>query len=359
MQITFNNIKVPEEELSAVVEKNMDQIHRQCHRKKVRKILTGCSAAVILAAAGIGFCAMNPVLAEQIPLIGHLFERVEDKQIYSGDLSKDAEPVHEGNVSESGGIKMTLSEIYCNTEALNVSVLIESEEPFPEIKHDGDQTAGDKTVSYQYLETEQNFDFLPKSQQEVIQVNGEYLDDHTFAGAFRIDFNLGDLSQVEIPDTFHLDLSASMITIPGNPGEKAAGVLSGDTPWRFSVDVTKDSSQTVTKEINQYAPDGTGVTTVTKTSYEIILNGIFNEEQKVSDEPLQMVILDADGKYMPDKGGFMLPIHDHNVSKITIYYYPVASEEEFMAIQERYRDDDFEEFIKTKSTFQIPINFEE
>ena len=107
MQITFNNIEVPEEELKAVVEKNMEQIQKQCRRKKVRRILTGCSAAVILAAAGIGFCAMNPVLAEQIPLIGHLFERVEDKQIYSGELSKDAEPVRDGNVSESGGIKMT------------------------------------------------------------------------------------------------------------------------------------------------------------------------------------------------------------------------------------------------------------
>lgn len=59
MQITFNNIEVPEEELKAVVEKNMEQIQKQCRRKKVRRILTGCSAAVILAAAGIGFCAMN------------------------------------------------------------------------------------------------------------------------------------------------------------------------------------------------------------------------------------------------------------------------------------------------------------
>lgn len=359
MQITFNNIGVPEEELNAVVEKNMDQIHRQCHRKRVRKILTGCSAAVILAAAGIGLCAMNPVLAEQIPLIGHLFERVEDKQIYSGNLSKDAEPVHEGNVSESGGIKMTLSEIYCNTEALNISVLIESEAPFPEMKHDGDQTTGDKTISYQYLETEQNFDFMPESQQEVIQVNGEYLDDHTFAGAFRIDFNLGDLSQVEIPDTFHLDLSVSMLHILSNSPEKEPCNLSGDTPWEFSVDVSKDSSQTVTKEVNQYAPNGMGIGTVTKTPYEITLNGGYSEEKKTSDEPLQMVILDADGKYMPDKGGFMVPINDHNVSKITVYYYPAASEEEFMAIQERYRDDDFEEFIKDKSTFQIQIDFEE
>ena len=359
MQIIFNNIKVPKEELNAVVEKNMEQIQRQCHRKKVRTILAGCSAAVILAAAGIGFCAMNPVLAEQIPLIGHLFERVEDKQRYPGELSKDAEPVHEGNVSESGGIKMTLSEIYCNTEAINISVLVESEEPFPEIKHDADQTAGDRTISYQYLDLAENFDFMPEGLQDSVQVNGEYLDEHTFAGAFRIDFNLGDLSQVVIPDTFHLDLSVSAIHIQSNSLEKEASHLSGDTPWEFSVDVSKDSDQTVTKEINQYAPNGSGIATVSKTPYEIILNGIFSEEHKVTDERLQMVILDADGKYMPDKGGFMLPINGHNVSKITVYYYPVASEEEFIAIQERYRDDDFEQFIKTKSTFQIQVDFQE
>lgn len=34
MQITFNNIEVPEEELKAVVEKNMEQIQKQCRRKK-------------------------------------------------------------------------------------------------------------------------------------------------------------------------------------------------------------------------------------------------------------------------------------------------------------------------------------
>ena len=359
MQIIFNNIKVPKEELNAVVEKNMEQIQRQCHRKKVRTILAGCSAAVILAAAGIGFCAMNPVLAEQIPLIGHLFERVEDKQRYPGELSKDAEPVHEGNVSESGGIKMTLSEIYCNTEAINISVLVESKEPFPEIRHDADQTAGDKTISYQYLDLEEHFDFMPESLQESVQVNEEYLDDHTFAGGFRIEFNLGELSQVEIPDNFHLDLSVNAIHILSNSLEKEASQLSGDTPWEFSVDVSKDSEQTVTKEINQYAPNGSGVGTVSKTPYEIILNGTFSEEHKVTDEPLQMVILDADGKYMPDKGGIMLPIKDHNVSKITLYYYPVASEEEFIAIQERYRDDDFEQFIKSKATFQIQVDFQE
>lgn len=359
MQITFNNIEVPEKELSAVVEKNMNQIQRQCLKRRVRRILTGCSAAVILAAAGIGFCAMNPVLAEQIPLIGHLFEKVEDKQIYSGNLSKDAEPVYEGNVSETGGIKMTLSEIYCNTEAVNISVLIESEAPFPEHKHDADQTAGDKVISYQSLDIEEHFDFMQESLLESVQVNGEYLDDHTFAGAFRIDFNLGELSQIEIPDTFHLDLSVGAIYIPGNSLDNEDGHLSGDTPWEFSVDVSKDSDQTVTKEINQYAPNGCGVGTVSKTPYEIILNGTFSEEHKVTDEPLQMVILDADGKYMPDKGGIMLPIKDHNVSKITLYYYPVASEEEFIAIQERYRDDDFEQFIKSKATFQIQVDFQE
>ena len=75
MQITFNNIEVPEEELKAVVEKNMEQIQKQCRRKKVRRILTGCRCCSDFGRGRHRLLCMNPVLAEQIPLIGHLFER--------------------------------------------------------------------------------------------------------------------------------------------------------------------------------------------------------------------------------------------------------------------------------------------
>lgn len=354
MQNIFDEIEVPGPELNDVVSRNLEKVHILYRRKQKRKLISVCAAVAIMLAAGFGICISNPVMASQIPLIGRLFSKVQDKQQYSGDYSKNAQPVKGTNVSESGGVKVTLSEMYCNTEALNVSVLIESKEAFPEQAQAEFENYG-KATQELCMEVSHKFDFMddPATQGEVnsIWMIGEFLDDHTFAGALRINFNIGDLSTVEIPDSFQWDMHVNRI---GFGDETNHFESFSDAGWDLSAKVTMDTEQTVTKEINDFAPTGEGIFSVTKTPYEIIL-----QETNSGEEGDIRFILDADGNYMMDKLG-MIPVQDHNVSKITVYYFQEPDQEKYVQLQERVmKGDELEEFMKENSLYQIEINFDE
>ena len=103
------------------------------------KIGKGVAAAVAAAVIGIGGLGyFNPVLAAKIPLIGKIFERVEDNATYSGDYT-DKKTVltnedHEGNLDTSDytiadkGITLTASEAYCDGYSIFLTVNIEKED---------------------------------------------------------------------------------------------------------------------------------------------------------------------------------------------------------------------------------------
>ena len=56
--------------------------------RRYSKIGKGAAAAVAAAVIGIsGLGYFNPVLAAKIPLIGKIFEKVEDDIVYSGDYT--------------------------------------------------------------------------------------------------------------------------------------------------------------------------------------------------------------------------------------------------------------------------------
>lgn len=353
MLTIFDRIEVPEKELNNVINQNLDQVHVLYKKKRKMKLLSVCTAAAILLAAGAGICISNPVMASQIPLIGCLFDKVQDKQQYSGNYSKDAQPVKGTNVSEAEGIKVTLSELYCNTEALNVSVLVESNEAFPKYAQEGYEDQGEMKQQI-FMDVSHKFDFM---EDEVTQgyeymwVVGEFLDDHTFAGAFRINFNIGDLSAVEIPDSFQWDMHVNRIEVGNETGKIETF---SDAGWELSAKVTMDTEQTITKEIDDFAPTGQGIVSVTKTPYEIILN-----EVDATKEGDIRFVLDADGKYMMDKLG-MIPVKDHNVSKITVYYFREPDEEKYIQLQKRVAEgNELEEFMRENSLYQIEIIFDE
>ncbi|MBU3878587.1 DUF4179 domain-containing protein [Faecalicatena sp. AGMB00832] len=353
MQTIFKEIEIPEKELNDVINQNLDKVHILYKKKQRMKLISVCAAVAVLLAAGFGICISNPVMASQIPLIGRLFNKVQDKQQYSGDYSKNVQPVKGANVSETAGIKVTLSELYCNTEALNVSVLVESNEAFPQYAQEGYEEQGEMKQQI-FMDVSHKFDFMKDEVTqgyEYMWVVGEFLDDHTFAGAFRINFNIGDLSAVEIPDSFQWDMHINRIEVGNETGKIETF---SDAGWDLSAKVTMDTEQTITKESNDFAPTGQGIISVTKTPYEIILN-----EADATKEGDIRFVLDADGKYMVDKLG-MIPVQDHNVSKITIYYFQEPDVEKYVQLQERVaKGNDVEEFMKENSIYHIEIKFDE
>lgn len=165
-------------------------------RKRRKVFFRSCTAAAAAAALFSGVCITNPAFAAQIPLVGHVFEEIGQSLGFSGDFSKYAKPLEEsetaanvektadnetGAASETkNGMTVTLSEVYCNDVALYVSMILQTEEPFPDtMLMDGRAPVIDAlrgTLKFSYNDQELLLDG---------PLDGKMVDDHTYAGVLR------------------------------------------------------------------------------------------------------------------------------------------------------------------------------
>lgn len=124
--------------------------------------------------------------------------------------------------------------------------------------------------------------------------------------------------------------------------------LKGD--WKFSVDVEKNTSDTVKKDVNVVDENGDGVLSITKTPFEITMKMQDPETKYVA------VMLDANGDIMPYGGvansnADTYAIQDRDISTVYIYlcdYYEYMDE-----LKGYYWSDDYEEKAKTKTFKQL------
>ena len=124
--------------------------------------------------------------------------------------------------------------------------------------------------------------------------------------------------------------------------------LKGD--WKFNVDVEKNTSDTVEKDVNVVDENGDGVLSITKTPFEITMKMQDPETKYVA------VMLDANGDILPDGGvangnADTYAIQDRDVSTVYIYlcdYYEYMDE-----LKGYYWSDNYEEKAKTKTLKQL------
>ena len=124
--------------------------------------------------------------------------------------------------------------------------------------------------------------------------------------------------------------------------------LKGD--WKFSVDVEKNTSDTVEKDVNVVDENGDGVLSITKTPFEITMKMQDPETKYVA------VMLDANGDIMPYGGvangnADTYAIQDRDISTVYIYlcdYYEYMDE-----LKGYYWSDNYEEKAKTKTFKQL------
>ena len=178
------------------------RIHRRRKDKMMKfgnigKGAAAAAAAAIIGIGGLGY--FNPVLAAKIPLIGKIFEKVEDNATYSGDYT-DKKTVltnedHAGNLDTSDytvsdqGITLTASEAYCDGYSIFLTVNIASEDAdFTHIPqhYTGMKSADDRTAAGFYIDGTWSVD---GSAPEWIEntFDGQVIDSHTFAGMLKID----------------------------------------------------------------------------------------------------------------------------------------------------------------------------
>ncbi len=180
-----------------------------------------CGSLGAAAAVFCVVCMANPAFAAQIPLVGRVFEALGDSLGFSGDYSGYAEPLEEdsGDSMTEGtgqetdlrsgdflysqtknGMTVSLSEVYCNDAALYISMVIESEEEFPETMIEQN---GRPSISLQ--DSTLKFDYNP---QEILAeigggLDGKFIDSHTYAGALR--FGLSDSQDASRREAYEKD----------------------------------------------------------------------------------------------------------------------------------------------------------
>ena len=177
------------------------RIHRRRKDKmnkfgKTGKCVAAAVAAVVIGIGGLGY--FDPVLAAKIPLIGKIFEKVEDDATYSGDYTDkktvltNEDPA--GNLDTSDytvsdkGITLTASEVYCDGYSIFLTVNIGSEDAdfthIPE-HYTGMNVADDRTAAGFYIDGTWSVD---GSSPEWIEntFDGEVIDSHTFVGMLKI-----------------------------------------------------------------------------------------------------------------------------------------------------------------------------
>lgn len=170
------------------------------------------AAALVLT---FTLCAMNPVMAKEIPILGGLFGKVAD--IFSFGQLPEEETTElytvkgeeipadgAGEVSESAaaeryqkkdhGITVTLTEEYASNQAVFVGIRVENEAEFPEM-----MTMADGIQSMR-LKTREHYSFRTNDREDCLyaerDVEGKFEDAHTFIGIMRIDY-----SEIDVDDS--------------------------------------------------------------------------------------------------------------------------------------------------------------
>ena len=178
------------------------QIHRR-RKGKVKKsgktgnVLAAAVTAAVIGIGGLGY--FNPAFAAKIPLIGKIFEKIEDDVTYSGDYSEKGTVLtnedHAGSLDTADftvsdqGITLTASEVYCDGYSVFLTVNIESEDAdFTHIPrhYTGMNAADERTAAGFYIDGTWSVDGSTPVWLEN-RFEGEVIDSHTFAGMLKID----------------------------------------------------------------------------------------------------------------------------------------------------------------------------
>ena len=337
-------------------------------RHKGRYVMKFAAAAATVMIIFSGICVINPVLAENIPLMGHVFEKLGRSFSFYGDYSGYARPLDENkdggenteNSSEitgsekadtdnlysqtENGVTLSLSEVYCHEKAVYISLVIHAENPIPETN-----TQGEATILY-VMGSDLDFSYVDKKDEEFLwhELSGKMLDENTYAGVLRIDLPPNP------PEKFKLDFMVQKI-MDSVEGEE----WSFDGQWKYSIDVTVDHTDVVTQKVNQARQCDIGEITVIKTPFDISL-----EYDHVKASDYLITALDADGNPMLGAVNGCdtldnLPVSYHDVSEMTIYVFDYY---EYMDEIKGYRptkEKGYQKMYEEKAVYYETISFAE
>lgn len=402
----------------------VEQIRKQTAVKKIiLRTLSTAAACIVLV---LLVCIYHPVMAEKVPLLGNLFSRLQDKVSFKGDfdeeainLTEDLEKEEITYTKEASGMKITLSEVYANDIALYITVIMESEKPFPEqIRRDSETE-----MPILMMMREMNYDFMESmnGSPQIMYPEGFFVDDHTYTCICRFPLELYDereylekydemtqnvldemgitsddmlgesdeaygyleefndkvlerrgalekyRKQIAIPEKFTAYLDIDFMEFYLEPtAEEERPIHSYDGDWSFEIPVELDRSKTIIMDINETNEAGIGLQKVVKTPYEITVHELYAEG---SDSDTFMVALDALGNRLPynrsEPDTNCFAIQDRDVSKIDIFILDyITYMDELKGVdwyngnEERSEDEKWSTLLKQYAKYHKTIEFE-
>lgn len=195
-----------EKTLTDIKQKKATGIRREkqaAYKKRTawKKMVYGLGTVAAVFFVSIVICAANPSLAENIPILGNIFAKVQDVFPF-GRMPEDETTRlydHDGDThvsdasgkepdflyrTQDGGITVTITEYYASNQAIFFGVCIESEEAFPAFAVMGD-------TEYQLIQalTKEQYSFRDGEVAGARNIEGRLEDAHTFAGIMRVDYD--------------------------------------------------------------------------------------------------------------------------------------------------------------------------
>lgn len=201
MHNNFDKIPVSSK-LDEAVGRGMKEVKKIRNKKVIKKVSISVGSVAAAFTVMLLICINNPVMASKLPLIGNIFEKMQDKTAYPGDYSEVKKPLVEENEEQGtiytqtqNGITITLSEIYCNSQALYLSLIIKSEEKFPEEAYiDSNHMPQEPMIG---VNMQSVWDFNAEEDYNLTYLSGDMVDEYTYAGIMRIDLNQAKIDYSE------------------------------------------------------------------------------------------------------------------------------------------------------------------
>lgn len=385
MQVNKDQIPVSDR-LDDVVKRKLEILSREQKMRRMRRATIGMGAAAACFMGVLAVGVANPAWASQLPIIGHIFEQMGENLNYPGDYGQKGSPLGTEGSGELDteadteaettaytktvdGMTVTLSEVYSNGQALNIALVLQSQESFPDTMLSQE---GKPIIS---CLTNKTYSFNPEAQIDYVTLDGAFTDEYTFAGVMRFDLNMAmadgaalaegqesadtsgeeETDGAQIPENFTMTLNIDQIIGDlADPEVRDMGVtqeeleaMSGeewsdfmakldeedptwsqfpnthenywfDGPWEFELEVSQNTEDCVTVEVGTNE-EGIGFEKIVKTPYEITMYP--------ADSTYLPVMLDADGMLMGSGGGgpvSTVAVGGHDVSQVEVYLFEDA-----------------------------------
>lgn len=328
-----------------------------------KKAAGGFGAAAVVFLLAIVFCTANPSLAAELPVVGSIFAKVQEIFPFGripeenitflqedGKAGTDNDVPYSDNAKAfDQGITFTLTEYYASNQAVFLGVRVENEEFFPELVYLNEP---DKFQLLQ-LTTTETYSFRAEGNKVVYgarDLEGRLLDDHTFEGIIRIDYDSiraddrkyiaaceeaeakGEplpainaenydfyVNEYKIPDSFQMQFQINSfwgytVQEDGEGGERYRMKGEWVIPDILKIQQSTQGSDTIW--INEVNEEGIGLEYIEISPIELTLHPFENAGGLCI-----AVAFDKDGRWMESGSTnfYELATTGHDISAITVY----------------------------------------